>query len=319
MPPFARYAWAVLGYNLGVVLWGAYVRASGSGAGCGSHWPLCNGEVLPRAPRIETLIELTHRLTSGAALVLVVGLVLWSRRATPRGHPARFGALVSLGFMIAEALLGAGLVWFKLVAENASLFRAFSLGAHLLNTFLLLAAVALTAWWASGGAAVRLRGTGASAWSLGLALLGVLLAGVTGAVTALGDTLFPATSLAEGLRQDVSPTAHLLVRLRVLHPALAIAAGLGVIAAVTAAARGGSAGTRTLARTAGGLVVAQWAAGAMNVLLLAPVWLQLLHLLLADLLWISLVLLTAAALSSPAPAHAAAAEPWAPEPAELAP
>ncbi len=47
---FSRYAWGVLLWNVLVALWGAYVRATGSGAGCGSHWPTCNGEILPRAP-----------------------------------------------------------------------------------------------------------------------------------------------------------------------------------------------------------------------------------------------------------------------------
>ncbi|MFN8454080.1 MAG: COX15/CtaA family protein [Anaerolineae bacterium] len=73
---FAKYVWTVLAYNLAVILWGAFVRASGSGAGCGSHWPLCNGEVIPRTPQMETLVEFTHRLTSGLALLLVIGLTI---------------------------------------------------------------------------------------------------------------------------------------------------------------------------------------------------------------------------------------------------
>ena len=81
---FAAYAWAVLGFNLLVILWGAFVRATGSGAGCGSHWPLCNGEVLPRAPALATLIEFSHRLTSGVALLLVIGLVVGAWRGFPR-------------------------------------------------------------------------------------------------------------------------------------------------------------------------------------------------------------------------------------------
>ena len=91
MSRFARYGWGVLAFNLLVILWGAYVRASGSGAGCGAHWPLCNGEVIPRAPSVATLIEYSHRLTSGLALLGVLALLAWTWRAcatsTTAGRP----------------------------------------------------------------------------------------------------------------------------------------------------------------------------------------------------------------------------------------
>ena len=222
MSRFARYGWAVLAFNLLVILWGAYVRASGSGAGCGAHWPLCNGEVLPRAPRLETLIELTHRLTSGIALLLVVLQLAWARRARPAGDPARRMAHVAMALMLTEALVGAGLVLFEMVAQNQSIARAYWLSAHLLNTFALIASLALVPWLAQTGQRPRLAPLGREGRLLLAALLGTLLLGMTGAVTALGDTLFPAGSLAEGLRQDFSPTAHLLLRLRVLHPTLAV-------------------------------------------------------------------------------------------------
>jgi heme A synthase len=300
MSRFAKYAWGVLAGNLAVVLWGAFVRASGSGAGCGSHWPLCQGEIIPRDPAVATLIELAHRVTSGVALLLVAGLFVWSRRAAPPGSAVRLGATLSLVFMLGEALLGAGLVLFELVAHNDSLARAFSLGAHLLNTFLLLGSLALTAWWASGGAPPRLRHRAATAGVLGLGLLGTMAVGMSGAITALGDTLFPAASLAEGLRQDASPTAHVLLRLRILHPVAAVTVGLYVVVAgALLATRGGSPLVTRLARALGALVVLQLLAGALNVALLAPVWLQLGHLLLADAVWITLVLLAASALADP--------------------
>lgn len=323
MGRFAKYAWGVLAANLAVVLWGAYVRASGSGAGCGSHWPLCTGVVIPQSPTLATLVELTHRVSSGAALLLVLGLLVWSRRAAAAGSPVRLGAGLSAGFMLGEAFLGAGLVLFELVAHNDSLARALSLGAHLLNTFLLLGSLALTAWWASGGSWPRLSGRGATPWLVGLGLLGTLLVGMTGAITALGDTLFPPASLLEALRQDTSPTAHLLVRLRVLHPALAIGVGLYLLAvAVTLAARTRDAGIARLGRAAGALVVTQWLTGMVNVALLAPIWLQLTHLLLADLVWIVLVLLGAAVLGQVASVRVPAptspiAEPSAPVGASL--
>ena len=147
----------MLAYNLAVILWGAYVRAIGSGAGCGAHWPLCNGEVIPRAPTVETLIEYSHRLTSGLALLAVVALLIWTWRACAAGHPARRGAVLSMVFILTEAAVGAGLVLFELVADNATMARAMFMAAHLVNTFLLVAALTLTAWWLSGGGPTDIR------------------------------------------------------------------------------------------------------------------------------------------------------------------
>ena len=299
MDRFARYAWLTLACNVGVVLWGAIVRATGSGAGCGNHWPLCNGEILPRAPRIETIIELSHRLTSGVALLLVAWLVIGAFRFRPRGHSARKAAAFSLLFMLTEAAVGAGLVLFELVADNQSIARALFVATHLLNTFLLLAALTLTAHFASGGAPFRLRGHGLLGGGIVLGLFGLLGSGVSGAVAALGDTLFPAASLAHALEQDLSPTAHLLIRLRLFHPGIAVAAGaFALYLALKLLKSGLGAETNRFAGWTGGLVFVQLLAGMINVLLLAPVWLQVVHLLLADLLWIAFLLLVASALAA---------------------
>src|SRR5204862_8180034 len=158
MPRLARFAWSVLGWNVAVILWGAYVRASGSGAGCGAHWPLCNGEIVPHEPRVATLIELGHRLSSGVALVVVFTLAVLAWRAYPRGHRVRQGAVTSAILISFEALIGAGLVLFELVAHDASMKRGLSIALHLTNTLFLLAALVLTAWWASGGAPRAKRG-----------------------------------------------------------------------------------------------------------------------------------------------------------------
>lgn len=292
----ARYAWGVLAFNFAVVLWGAYVRASGSGAGCGSHWPLCNGQVVPRPERIETLIELTHRATSGVAFLMVLGLLVWAFRARPRGHPVRIGAALSMALMVAEAGVGAGLVLLELVAHNRSAARAYWMAVHLANTFLLLGAIALTAWWASGGRPVRLRGAVAGRRVLLGALAATLVVGVTGAVTALGDTLFPKTAV--GL--DLDPTRHFLERLRIVHPVVAILTVLYVLLAGWWVARvRPDPLVRRLSGTVAALFGVQLAAGALNVALLAPVWMQLVHLLLADLAWVALVLLSASVMAAP--------------------
>jgi heme A synthase len=297
---FAKYAWGVLAYNLAVILWGVYVRASGSGAGCGSHWPLCNGVVIPQSPQVQTLIEFTHRLMSGLSLILVVGLIVWAFRAYPKRHPARLGASLSMFFIITEALVGAGLVLFSWVNQNASIGRVISMSVHLVNTFFLLASLTLTAWWSSGGERLRLRHQGLALWGLGLGLLGVILLGVSGSITALGDTLFPASSLAAGIQQDFSPTSQFLLRLRVWHPLVAISVGLYLIIVSLLLARSRpSPRMRRFTMLLSGLFLLQFVAGLVNLVLLAPVWMQELHLLLADSVWIALVLLSANTFAGP--------------------
>ena len=280
---FNRFVWGVLAWNILVVLWGAYVRASGSGAGCGNHWPLCNGDVVPRAPRLETIIEFTHRMMSGVALIAVIALAVWSVYRFPRGHRVRRAANLSVLFLIVEALLGAGLVLFQYVEHNASVGRAFSLSLHFVNTQLLLAALALTAWYSRGHPTPIGRARPLIVATLPIAIV----VSVTGVIAALGDTLYPSASLAEGMRQDLSAAASFLIRLRVLHPAFAI---LGAIYFVVVAIK--MARLTPLAAYTIVLSAAQLLLGAMNLALLAPIWIQITHLLVADLLWLALVLLT---------------------------
>jgi heme A synthase len=289
--PVSKFAWWTLGLNIFVILWGAYVRATGSGAGCGGHWPLCNGVVIPRQPALETLIEFTHRISSGAALLFVAVLLILALRRYPTGHRVRTAATIAAGLIFFEALLGAGLVLFDLVGGNTSISRAAAGAAHLVNTFLLLASLSLAAAWSTWahGPVVRPVPRG-MAVSLGLGLAGVILIGMTGSIAALGDTLFPAVTIAEGFRQDFDSASHLLLRLRSWHPIIAVL----VSTLLLGIARSSYSGREDLVRLRAmlaGLTIIQLLAGALNVLLLAPIWLQLLHLLLADLLWISLVLL----------------------------
>jgi len=302
---FARYAWAVLAYNLGVVLWGAFVRATGSGAGCGNHWPLCNGTVTQgpggAPPSAATIIEFTHRITSGIDLALVALLVVWAFRRFPRQHLVRLGAALSALFLITEALLGAALVLLQHVAKNASVSRAYSLSTHLVNTLMLLACLALTAWWSTervGQAVPPALPRRRAVWMAGASLASVVVLGVSGAIAALGDTLFPVSSLAAGLAQDLDPAANIFLRLRVFHPLIAAAVGAWLLFyAVSSASRRPDVGRRAWSLLA--LLGAQIVAGVVNLLLLAPVWMQIVHLLLADLLWITLVLLSAVVLSFP--------------------
>lgn len=298
MNRYAKFAWGVLAYNLLVILWGAFVRATGSGAGCGSHWPLCNGEVIPRSPQVETLIEFTHRSSSAISFLLVLGLAVFAWRLYPKGSLVRLGAAISLFFILTEALIGAGLVLFAWVAMDASLSRAIAMSIHLINTFLLLAALSLTAWWAAGNPGVGGTGHTWMAPALAIGFLFVLAVGVSGALTALGDTLFPASSLQAGLQSDFSPYAHFLIRLRLVHPFIAVSMGI-YLTVLASAIRSARRDGRIKAFGSGliGLLVVQLAAGMLNVILLAPVWLQLVHLLLADLAWVTLVLFAALSLT----------------------
>lgn len=279
--------------TLAVIVWGAFVRASGSGAGCGSHWPLCNGEVVPRPKSIKTVIELTHRVTSGLALILTVVQLIAAFRTQSR--PVRRAAAASMFFMITEAGVGAGLVLFEMVAGNKSAARALWMSAHLINTFFLLASLALTLYFSYEKPAPRIRGPRATA-VIALAT-GILAVSVAGAVVALGDTLFPTRSLVEGLVADVTPGAHFLIRLRAVHPILAVFVGVAATFVARSIAARGSAEVRRWARALQGLFLLQMTIGVINLVLLAPIAVQLVHLLVADLYWMAAVLFGAAALA----------------------
>jgi len=292
---FGIYAWSVLAFHVAVVLWGAFVRASGSGAGCGEHWPLCNGQIVPRAPLNATIIEFSHRLTSGIALVSVLVLVIWAFRIFPRGNGVRGGALVALVCTVAECAIGAALVLLRLVASNESLSRGLWLAAHLLNTLFLLAALSTTSWLATNGGRRGARYTQLPQvwWALGLSFAAFLSAAILGGLAALGDTLVVSTSFTESFREDFSAFSNIFVRLRILHPI--VAGALGICLLVLAFRVNASGRANAVAKRLGGtiaaLVLIQFSLGVADVVLQTPIWLQLLHLLAADLLWISFVLL----------------------------
>ena len=276
----ARYAAVVLGFMVLVILWGAVVRATGSGAGCGNHWPLCNGDFFPHHPRLATVIEFTHRSMSGVCTTLVAVLVAWTFLARLRGDRVRKAVLWSGVLLLTEALLGALLVKGGYVEQNASNMRVLVQCVHFTNTMLLMAALTLTWWWLAEREATLQTGVTARgiAWT---ALAATVVVGATGSVAALADTLFPSPSLRAGLAQDFAASAPLLVRMRWLHPSAALV-GLGCAIWLSLA-------LRSRARWLLALIAAQFVLGGADVLLLAPVWMQVLHLLGADLYWIALI------------------------------
>lgn len=305
MRKFARFARIVLGYNLFVILWGAFVRASGSGAGCGDHWPLCDGALIPATPALATLIELFHRATSGVALVLVLLLFIRARKTLAAGHPARRAAAVSLVLITIEALIGAAIVLASLFGDNASLARAVTVGAHFVNTLILLGALSLTIWFAHRPQPLQIAPfTGTSALMLA-GIAGWLVLGASGAVGALSRTLYPSTELATALAKEFSPDAPLLLRLRTLHPLIAGIMGVFMsYLAVRVNREVHTRQTRQLAISIVAIFFAQCLLGMLNVLMVVPTpALQLSHLLLMDALWIAYVALCCMALSQ-APALA---------------
>jgi cytochrome c oxidase assembly protein subunit 15 len=294
-PALRRFAWVVLAYFIAVILWGTLVRATGSGAGCGNRWPLCNGTLLQHSAGVNTLIEFTHRVTSGLSFFAVVGLMAWTFLGTARGHLARAAVVASVAFTLIEAILGALLVKLGLTADSLSPLRPAYLALHLTNTLLLLAALALTAHLLGRRrgyqrGSVRL----VAPLSAVATILVVIIVGVTGSLAALGDTLFPATSLGLALAQDFSPDGGWLVRWRWLHPAVAFVASLFLVWLLVRAARRTAHGDNCILSAQVLLLLAGvYLLGLLDVMLLAPLWVQVAHLLCADALWVSLVVLTA--------------------------
>lgn len=281
-PLLKRAAALAVAYNLAVILFGAWVRITGSGAGCGEHWPSCNGEVIPRAPSAQTVIEFTHRTTSGLALLVVVALAVVAFRTRPAGHRARKAAVAMLVFVLLEAAVGAGLVLFGLTAKDDSAARAIVIAIHLVNTLGLLASGLLTLHFAEAGpVAERPQERGWISTGLGA----VAVASATGAVTALGDTLFPV-----GTAEAAAAQGHFLVSLRIVHPIVAIVtAALITIAARKMRIAATHPATERAAKLATALVHTQVLIGGANILLSAPGWMQIIHLLLANLAWLALV------------------------------
>jgi cytochrome c oxidase assembly protein subunit 15 len=297
-----RFSWAVLVYFIAVILWGSLVRATGSGAGCGDHWPLCNGTVIQHSPRLDTIIEFTHRITSAISFFSAAALLVWTFLGTARGHLARIAATAAVVFTLIEAILGAFLVKLGLTAQSQSPLRAPYLALHLANTLLLLASLTLAAHLLSRAhgysrATIRIV---APAGAISAVLI-LLLVGVTGSLAALGDTLFPASSLGAAFSEDFASTSGWLVRWRWSHPTVAFFAGIFLVWLLVRAARKSPHwDNRSLSALVLALLALQYALGVLDVLLLAPTWLQIAHLLGADLLWSALVVLAARLTLEPA-------------------
>lgn len=288
---FARFAWFFVAYLAAVILFGAWVRITHSGAGCGANWPTCNGEVVPSAPGVKTVIEFTHRVTSGMCGIFGLLLAGWAWRLFGAGSLIFRTSTLTLLFVIFEGAIGAGLVLGELVEDNDSAARALVIALHLTNTLVLTACAALTAWLAGGDRTAPAHAERRNPLLPSLGLLALVVIAMSGAVTALGDTLFPIEAtlgpgLLAKLQADLSATNHFLVRLRIGHPILAVLGSLFVAWLLVAPMRRGD----RWAVAAAALLAAELAVGLCNVAWAAPGWLQILHLLLAQALWMSTLL-----------------------------
>lgn len=280
-----KFSVFVLAYTLFVILFGAYVRISGSGAGCGEHWPSCEGEVIPGdlVKNHAKAIEYTHRTTSGLSGIFVIVLLagVWRNRETSKS--ARRMALLSFIFIVTEGLLGASLVLFRWVGMDASAGRGLMMPLHLGNTYLLLTALTLTV---RALYQPRLALPLTESRMVRVAALLLLITGMFGALAALGDTLFPGT-------RGMVTQGHTYLKLRNIHPFLAVLT-IGYILATASRVRDGFdlkfAGRYHICDTAAVLAGLQGVLGIVNIVLSAPAHMQIIHLLFSDLLWIVMTL-----------------------------
>ncbi len=298
---YAKYAWFVLAYNLVVIIWGVFLRASKSGDGCGQHWLTCHGEVIPSAPQLKTIIEFSHRITSTLDGFIVIGLLAWAffswkAHKSRKNNLALKMAIGSFLFVVVEGALGAGLVLTGNTAENLTAARPFWMAGHLITTLILLTFLTLTAWFASGRKPFNFKAQPKFLlFLLGSAVLGFLLVGMSGSIAALSSMIFPSETLAEGIAKDFSATSNILLRLRVSHPILSVSVSVYLIflAGWLKMKFGDFPGVTRWSNILSSLIIVQIAFGALTLLTLAPIVMQIGHLLLADLVWISFILLSA--------------------------
>ncbi len=288
----------VLVFTLFVILWGDFVQISGSGDGCGAHWPTCKGDILPGFESAKTNIEFVHRATSGLLGLLTAGLLAWAFKAFPKGSVVRFGALMSFVFVLTEGLFGAALVLLRKVGTDASVGRVVIDSLHLVNTMILIGFLALTNWWAVHPHH-RPDWAKSKELKLGFAIgaVGILLVAILGAISSLGDAIFPVGNTAEAIDRTFAVGAHFLERIRTIHPFVAVVVSIYTVGFAHAVSRMPGLSVKPLSRVVSFLFLGQLLMGLLNVRLAAPVYIQLPHLLLADLLWMAWVVLTVAALS----------------------
>lgn len=291
---FIRWSWVLVAYNLLVVAWGAFVRASFSGDGCGSHWPTCGGTIIPAFASFKQIAEFSHRISSGLVIPMAIALVYFAFRLFPKGSQVRRGAVLTLFFTLTEGAVGAGLVLYKLVAHNDSVIRTVSMCAHMANTFLLLGALTFTILAASGVKDMRWQGQGPVGLALGVGFVSVAILGISGACSALGHMLRPTDNV---IGQALSDGSSYLVKLQLMHPFIAGSVGLYLVFVIGIVNHfRPDEAVKQAGRWMLGIYGFQVLLGTANIWLKAPIAMQMAHLVLADALWIAFVVVAGYAL-----------------------
>ncbi len=263
------------------ILAGAFVRATGSGDGCGSTWPTCKGKIIPQLSDTSEVIEFSHRSVSGILLIVTLIIFIKSRNMS-KGSIVRTTVNFLTFFVLFEAAIGAVIVLYEWVGLNSSLPRIIAVPIHLVNTFGLLACYAILY-------KVLLNNFKniKQLWDRRFVFIAFLflLSGATGSITALADVLFPSASFYEGLMEDFDRTSELLTRLRILHPM--VATGLSV--ALIIESRKVQKDYKIDVKFFQILVFIAVILGVLNVLSNILLLLSILHLAIADLLWITYI------------------------------
>lgn len=275
-------------YSVIVILWGAWVRISHSGDGCGDTWPLCGGKILPEGETAKTWVEYAHRISSGLYGVFVFALFFEGRRLFSKNSTIHQAGLVTLILTVTEAMLGARLVLSQLVGLNDSLQRLVAISLHQVNSLLLVGASVLWFWSArEPGEEIELKtGNRLNRFYFG----GFIILAITGAWAALSTTLFPSLGLWEGLQRDFQENSHVLLKIRILHPLLAVF--LGSYFSFMFWRQSQKTGHPRLQKAAlwiSALFIAAILVGMVTLLFLSPIALKITHLAFGYLLWIFLV------------------------------
>ena len=275
------YAKAGLILSIASILAGAYVRATGTGDGCGATWPTCKGKIIPALSDTSELIEFTHRSVSG--VLLVVTLIIFSKtRKFQRGSLVRKVTNYLTFFVIFEALIGAVIVVFEWVGLNSSLPRIIAVPIHLVNTFGLLGSYAIL-YKILRDELENIKNMFNKNFLVISSLF--LLSGATGSITALADVLFPSTSFVEGFLADFDRTSEVLTRLRILHPIISSTLSIILYFYATGIRKKYNVSVRPLQT----LILIAVFLGVINVLSNIVLPLSILHLAIADFLWISYI------------------------------
>ena len=275
------YAKAGLLLSIASILAGAFVRATGSGDGCGATWPTCKGKIIPALSDTSELIEFSHRSVSG--ILLVVTLIIFSKtRKFQKGSLVRTVTNYLTFFVIFEALIGAVIVIFEWVGLNSSLPRIIAVPIHLVNTFGLLGSYAIL-YKILQDDLQNIKNMFNKNFLLISSLF--LLSGATGSITALADVLFPSASFVEGFLADFDRTSEVLTRLRILHPIISSTLSIVLYVYATGIRKKYNVGVKPLQI----LILIAVFLGVINVLSNIVLPLSILHLAIADFLWISYI------------------------------